>query len=65
MSNLLLFAIPGFLLSLWLERAWTLRAVRASARVRGYETRDTLASLTMDIDNMIINAFSTLGAIAL
>ena len=63
MSNLLLYAIPGFLLSLWLERGWTARETRR--RLRGYETRDTLASLAMGVGNVIISAFSTLGAVAL
>ncbi|MES1173483.1 MAG: sterol desaturase family protein [Myxococcales bacterium] len=69
MSNLLLYAIPGFLLSLWLERRWAMRAVRAGGRgsgsIRGYETRDTLASLAMGVGNVIISAFSTLGAVFL
>ena len=59
MSNLLLYAIPGFLLSLWLERWWASR----TDGVRGYETRDTLASLAMGVGNVIISAFSTLGAV--
>ena len=63
MSNLLLYSIPLFLLCLWLERAWALR--RAGTRIRGYETRDTLASLAMGIGNVVISAFSTLGAVAL
>ena len=62
-SNLLLFSIPVFLLCLWLERVWTAR--HWGARVRGYETRDTLASLAMGIGNVIISAFSTLGAVLL
>ena len=60
MSNLLLYAIPGFLLSLWLERLW---ASRVSGDIRGYETRDTLSSLAMGVGNVIISAFSTLGAV--
>lgn len=63
MSNLLLYAIPGFLLSLWLERWWTARAPHSA--LRGYETRDTLASLAMGVGNVVISAFSTLGAVAL
>ena len=63
MSNLLLYAIPAFLLSLWLERVWAGR--QRGRPIRGYETRDTLASLAMGIGNVIISAFSTLGAVAL
>ncbi len=70
MSNLLLYAIPGFLLSLWLERLWTSRAAASNAAaggapLKGYETRDTLASLAMAVGNVIISAFSTLGAVAI
>ena len=63
MSNLLLDAIPAFLLSLWLDRRWASR--RTGGRVRGFETRDTLASLGMGVGNVIISALSTLGAVAL
>ena len=59
-SNLLLYAIPGFLSSLSLERWW---ASRTHGEVRGYETRDTLASLAMGVGNVLISAFSTLGLI--
>ncbi len=62
-SNLLLYSIPLFLLSLWLERSWTRR--NHAREIRGYETRDTLASLALGIGNVIISAVSTLGAVAL
>lgn len=63
MSNLLLYSIPLFLLSLWLERAWAMRERTRS--IRGYEKRDTLASVGMGIGNVAISAVSTLGAVAL
>jgi sterol desaturase/sphingolipid hydroxylase (fatty acid hydroxylase superfamily) len=50
------------LLCLWLERGW---AARQKGAVRGYETRDLFASLGMGVGNVIISAFSTLGAVAL
>jgi hypothetical protein len=59
-SSLLLYSIPIFLLSQWLEQAWSLRAHRA---IRGYDTRDTLARLGIGI--VLISAVSTLGAVAL
>jgi sterol desaturase/sphingolipid hydroxylase (fatty acid hydroxylase superfamily) len=62
-SNLLLYAIPAFLLSLWLERAWASR--QTGGAIRGYENRDTLASLGLGVGNVLISAFSTLGAVAL
>ena len=68
MSNLLIYSIPGFLTLLVLELLWTRRlraAPTKSAAVLGYEKQDTLASLAMGIGNVIISAFTTLGAIAL
>jgi sterol desaturase/sphingolipid hydroxylase (fatty acid hydroxylase superfamily) len=63
-SNLLLYSIPGFLALIALELAWTRRAgVREG--VRGYELRDTVASLTMGIGNVVISAFTTFGDILL
>jgi sterol desaturase/sphingolipid hydroxylase (fatty acid hydroxylase superfamily) len=65
-SNLLLYSIPGFLALLVLEALWT-RRLRREARggILGYERRDTLASLAMGVGNVIISAFTTLGAVAL
>ncbi len=65
MSNLLIYSIPGFLTLLALEVLWTRRRQRAGAAPRGYEKRDTWASLTMGVGNVLISAFTTLGAIAL
>jgi sterol desaturase/sphingolipid hydroxylase (fatty acid hydroxylase superfamily) len=61
-SNLILYSIPLFLLSLWLERAW---AARQAGGIRGYETKDTLASLGMGIGNVAISVLTTIGAVAL
>jgi sterol desaturase/sphingolipid hydroxylase (fatty acid hydroxylase superfamily) len=60
-SNLLIYSIPGFLTLLVLEALWTRRHVIG----RGYEKRDTLTSLAMGVGNVIISAFTTLGALAL
>lgn len=66
MSNLLIHSIPGFLALLVLEVLWTRRLRREGAKaLRGYEPRDTFASLAMGIGNVIISAFTTLAAIAL
>jgi len=64
LSNLLIFSIPGFLTLLVLEVLWTRRA-RQGAGLRGYEKKDTFASLAMGVGNVIISAFTTLGAVAL
>jgi len=66
LSNLLIYSIPGFLTLLVLEVLWTRRLAREGARaVRGYEPRDTAASLAMGIGNVMISAVTTLGAVAL
>lgn len=65
-SNLLIYSIPGFLTLLVLEALWTRRRLREGARnLRGYDRRDTFASLAMGIGNVMISAFTTLGAVAL
>jgi sterol desaturase/sphingolipid hydroxylase (fatty acid hydroxylase superfamily) len=68
-SNLLIFSIPGFLTLLILEVLWTRRRLReeraAAAGLRGYEKRDTFASLGMGIGNVIISFFTAAGALAL
>ena len=66
MSNLLVYSIPGFLTLLLLEVLWTRKRLREGATgMRGYEKRDTFASLAMGVGNVAISAFTTLGAIAL
>jgi len=65
-SNLLIFSIPGFLTLLALEVLWTSRRLREGAPgLRGYETKDTFASLAMGVGNVVISALTTLGAVAL
>jgi sterol desaturase/sphingolipid hydroxylase (fatty acid hydroxylase superfamily) len=66
LSNLLVYSIPGFLTLLVLEVLWTRKRRREGATgLLGYEKKDTFASLGMGIGNVIISAFTTLGAIAL
>jgi sterol desaturase/sphingolipid hydroxylase (fatty acid hydroxylase superfamily) len=67
-SNLLIYSIPGFLALLLLEALWTRQRARlsaAAAALLGYQRRDTFASLGMGVGNVIISAFTTLGAVAL
>jgi sterol desaturase/sphingolipid hydroxylase (fatty acid hydroxylase superfamily) len=65
-SNLLIYSIPGFLTFLLLELFWTRHRRREGTQgLVGYERRDTLASLAMGIGNVIISAFTVLGAVAL
>lgn len=60
MSNLVLYSIPAFIALLLLELAWS----RRHPEVKGYETKDTLASLSMGLLNVGINAVTKLGALA-
>ncbi len=66
MSNLVLYAIPAFIALVLLEMAWAARQSRE--RVRGYRRNDTLASLSLGLLNVGINAgtkFLTLPLFAL
>lgn len=66
MSNLLIYSIPGFITLLVIEVLWTTRRRRAGAEeLLGYEVRDTFASLGLGIGNVIISAFTVLGAVSL
>jgi sterol desaturase/sphingolipid hydroxylase (fatty acid hydroxylase superfamily) len=51
-SNLVLYAIPAFIVSVLLELAWA----RRHPEVKGYERRDTYASLSMGLLNVAVNA---------
>jgi sterol desaturase/sphingolipid hydroxylase (fatty acid hydroxylase superfamily) len=59
-SNLVLYAIPAFVALLLIELAWSKR----HRALKGYETKDTLASLSMGLLNVGINAFTKLLALA-
>ena len=50
MSVIALYAVPAFIILIVLE-AW---ALRSRADVRGFEVRDTAASLTMGIGNVVV-----------
>jgi sterol desaturase/sphingolipid hydroxylase (fatty acid hydroxylase superfamily) len=66
MSNLRIYSIPGFLTLLLLELWWTRRLVReGNTTLRGFEKRDTWASLAMGVGNVAISAFTGLAAFAL
>lgn len=64
MSNIVLYAIPAFLALLGLELWWARRHAGDPA-VIGYEPRDTVASLSMGIGNVIISAGTKFGELAL
>ncbi|MCZ7686635.1 MAG: sterol desaturase family protein [Sandaracinaceae bacterium] len=56
MSALIYYAIPAFLLTVALEALWASRARRERSDLRGYEARDTWASLAMGVGNVLIAA---------
>ena len=60
MSNLVLYAIPAFVALLLIELAWS----RRHPEFKGYYTKDTFASLSMGLLNVIINAGTKLLTIA-
>ncbi len=62
MSNLVLFSIPAFLVAIVVEVLW---ARRHAAEVRGYELRDTAASLSLGLMNVGISAGAKLLSIPL
>ncbi|MBA3459819.1 MAG: sterol desaturase family protein [Deltaproteobacteria bacterium] len=51
MSNLVLYSIPAFIALILLELAWARRTRRG---IKGYETKDTFASLAMGIINVVV-----------
>ncbi|MBX3251740.1 MAG: sterol desaturase family protein [Myxococcales bacterium] len=59
MSSLIYFAIPAFILTLGLEVFFVTRAQREGHR--GYELRDSLASLSMGLGNVGISALTKGG----
>ncbi|MDQ3296096.1 MAG: sterol desaturase family protein [Myxococcota bacterium] len=52
MSNLVLYSIPAFVALVLIELAWS----RRRPDVKGYETRDTFASLSMGLLNVGVSA---------
>ena len=65
MSTLIYYAIPAFILTVALEWVYARKLVREGASVRGYETKDTFASLTMGVGNVLIAGVVKIGVIAL
>ena len=59
MSNLVLYAIPAFILTMVIEGMWA----RRHPEVRGYENRDTIASLSFGLMNVVISGFAKLLSI--
>lgn len=60
MSNLVLYSIPAFIALILIELAWSRRT---RADIRGYETRDTFASLAMGVINVVVAAGAKLLSI--
>jgi sterol desaturase/sphingolipid hydroxylase (fatty acid hydroxylase superfamily) len=51
-SNLVLYSIPAFIVLMALELAWA----RRHSEHKGYERRDTIASLSMGVMNVVVSA---------
>ncbi len=64
MSTLIYFSIPIFLVTMLVEALWARRALREGADIRGYEGRDSAASLAMGLGNVGISAITKLGSLA-
>jgi sterol desaturase/sphingolipid hydroxylase (fatty acid hydroxylase superfamily) len=60
-SVLIYIAIPIFFVTLLIEGQWARRTRR---RIKGYATRDTLASLAMGVGNVIVSAGTKIGVVA-
>jgi sterol desaturase/sphingolipid hydroxylase (fatty acid hydroxylase superfamily) len=60
-SNLVLYTIPVFVLSVVLEALWA----RRHPEVKGYELRDSAASMTLGLANVVVNGFTKLLSIPL
>jgi sterol desaturase/sphingolipid hydroxylase (fatty acid hydroxylase superfamily) len=60
-SNLVLYSIPAFILMMVVEGLW----LRHRADLKGYEKRDTAASLTMGLASVIVALFAKLLSIPL
>jgi sterol desaturase/sphingolipid hydroxylase (fatty acid hydroxylase superfamily) len=60
-SNLVLFSIPLFILAMIVEGQWSRR--QSKKPIAGYETRDTIASLSFGIMNVGVSAVTKLATI--
>jgi sterol desaturase/sphingolipid hydroxylase (fatty acid hydroxylase superfamily) len=60
-SNLVLYAIPAFIIAMIIEGLW----LADRRNLRGYERRDTAASLSMGLLSVIISGFAKLLSIPL
>lgn len=65
MSTLIYYAIPFFLATVALEALLARKLRREGRDIRGYETKDTFASLTMGVGNVLISAVVKLGTVGL
>ena len=67
MSNLILYAIPAFIVLMVVEGLWTRRARRenAASALRGYARRDTATSLGLGIGHVVIEGFTKVASYAM
>ncbi len=65
MSRLIYAAIPAFIVLMVLEGLWARRAVQEGRGIRGYEGKDTAASLAMGVGNVLLSVLTKFGVVAL
>jgi sterol desaturase/sphingolipid hydroxylase (fatty acid hydroxylase superfamily) len=65
MSQLILYSIPAFFLTIWIEALYLRAARREGRRLVGYEARDTRTSLLMGVGNVIISGITKIGVVAI
>src|SRR4051812_2181809 len=61
-SNLILYAIPAFVIAVVAEVLWA-RRHRDDSQIRGYELRDSAASMTLGLINVVVSGFTKLLSI--
>ena len=61
-SNLILYAIPAFVIAVVAEALWA-RRHRDDPEIRGYERRDSAASMSMGLINVVVSGFAKLLSI--
>jgi sterol desaturase/sphingolipid hydroxylase (fatty acid hydroxylase superfamily) len=61
-QDLILYAIPIFIVSVVLEVLWARRRA-GDPRIRGYELRDAAASMSMGLANVVVGGFAKLLSI--
>lgn len=65
MSRLIYWSIPAFIVMMLVEGLWVWRATKEGRAIRGYERRDTAASLAMGVGNVLLSVGTKVGVLVL